>query len=159
MVVGRRFLRVSSPTVVHGVVLRSHLHIKHGNMLLRHCCLDIVGLMLVHFLGRSLLLSVFSVDCAMKVTLTRPSRTFTIILLQFHMPKPSPVSLPILAALHHASGARGDASCSGCEHGRRGEEAQADLSKVGGWRTLLGAAEQGNRSRSTRGRGRSRGLQ
>ena len=73
-----------------------------------------------------------------------------------HLPKPSLVSLPIAAASHHPSRER---SFRGCSHDGRGEETQADSSQVGGWRTWVSAAAQGNRSRSTRGRGRSHGPQ
>ena len=44
------------------------------------CC--VVGWMLVHFLGRSLLPSLSSAACVMTVTLTRPLMTYMIIPLQ-----------------------------------------------------------------------------
>ena len=77
-----------------------------------------------------------------------------------HLPKPSPVSLPIV--LHHAFDTRGtrrDTSGEGRDHGRGGEETTTDTSEIGGSRTWLGTTEQGCRGRRTRRRGRSRGLQ
>ena len=79
-----------------------------------------------------------------------------------HLPKPSPVSLPIVTALHHACDTRGtrrDTSGEGREHGRGGEETTTDTSEIGGLRTWLGTTERGCRGRRTRERGRSRGLQ
>ena len=52
--------------------------------------------------------------------------------LQRHLPKPSPVSLPITTASHHASGARGDSSDGRSLYGGRGEETQVDSTQVGG---------------------------
>ena len=69
-----------------------------------------------------------------------------------HLPKPSPVSLPIATVLHHAcgtSGTRRDTNCEGRDHGRGGEETTTDTSEIGGWRTWLalhsGEAEAGGR--------------
>ena len=79
-----------------------------------------------------------------------------------HLPEPSPVSLPIATALHHACGTSGtirDTSCEGRDHGRGGEETTTDTSDIGSWRTWLGTTERGSRGRRTKGRGRSRGLQ
>ena len=79
-----------------------------------------------------------------------------------HLRKPSPVSLPIVTALHHACDTRGtrrDTSGEGRYHGRGGEETTTDTSEIGGWRTWLGTTERGCRGRRTRWRGRSRGLQ
>ena len=78
-----------------------------------------------------------------------------------HLPKPSPVSLPIVTALHHACDTRGtrrNTSDEGRDHGRGGEETTTDASEIGGWRTWFGTTERGRRGKRTE-RGRSRGLQ
>ena len=49
-----------------------------------------------------------------------------------HLPKPSPVSLPIATASHHPSDARGDSSDGRSLYGGRGEETQVDSTQVGG---------------------------
>ena len=79
-----------------------------------------------------------------------------------HLPKPSPVSLPIVTALHHACDTRGtrrNTSDEGRVHGRGGEETTTDTSEIGGWRTWFGTTERGRRGKRTGVRGRSRGLQ
>ena len=79
-----------------------------------------------------------------------------------HLPKPSPVSLPIATALHHACDTRGtrrNTSDERRDHGRGGEERTTDTSEIGGWRTWFGTTERGRRSKRTGERGRSRGLQ
>ena len=51
-----------------------------------------------------------------------------------HLPKPSPVSLPIATALHHACDTRGtrrNTSDEGRDHGRGGEETTTDTSEIG----------------------------
>ena len=67
-----------------------------------------------------------------------------------HLPKPSPFSLPIVTALHHACGTRGtrrDTSCEGCDHGRGGEETTTNKSAAGerGSAPPNGEAEAGGR--------------
>ena len=69
-----------------------------------------------------------------------------------HLPKPSPVSLPIATALHHACDTRGtkrNTSDEGRDHGRGGEETTTDTSEIGGWRTWFGTTERGRRSKRT----------
>ena len=63
-----------------------------------------------------------------------------------HLPKPSPVSLPIV-------------SDEGRDHGRGGEETTTDTSEIGGWRTWFGTTSGDAEARGREGRGRSRGLQ
>ena len=79
-----------------------------------------------------------------------------------HLPKPAPVSLPIVTALHHACDTqctRRDTSGEGRDHGRGGEAKTTDTSEIGGWRTWFGTTERGRRGKRSGRRGRSRGLQ
>ena len=79
-----------------------------------------------------------------------------------HLPKPSPVSLPIVTALHHACDTRGtrrDTSGEGRDHGEEVKKRRLTRRKSGGWRTWFGTTEQGRRGKRSGGRGRSRGLQ
>ena len=79
-----------------------------------------------------------------------------------HLTKPSPVSLPIATALHHACDTRGtrrNTSDEGRDHGRGGEETTTDTSEIGGWGTWFGTTERGRRGKRTGRRGRFRGLQ
>ena len=83
-----------------------------------------------------------------------------------HVPKPSPVSLPIGSGVKsssvsiHARSARGNnAGSGGCPNGGRREETQTDSSQVGRWRTWFSNAKQGDRSKSARRRGLPCGLE
>ena len=83
-----------------------------------------------------------------------------------HLPKPSPVSLPIASVAKSfsvsvdASTARGNnAGSGGCPDGGRREETQTDSAQVGGWRTWFSNAKQGDRSRSARRSDLPRGLE
>ena len=74
-----------------------------------------------------------------------------------HLPKPSPVSLPIASAAKSfsvsidASSARGNnAGSGGCPDVGRREETLTDSAQGGRWRTWFSNAKQGDRSRSAR---------
>ena len=83
-----------------------------------------------------------------------------------HLPKPSPVSLPIASVAKSfsvsidAGSARGyNAGSGGCPDGGRCEETQTDSAQVGRWRTWFSNANQGDGSRSARRHGCPRGLE
>ena len=83
-----------------------------------------------------------------------------------HLPKPSPVSLPISSVAKSfsvsigATSAQGNnAGSGGCPDGGRREETHTDSAQVGRWRTWFSNAKPGDRSRSARRRDLPRGLE
>ena len=136
------------------------------NTLPLHCCLVTVGWTRVLFLGRCLLLSLSSAACAMMKLFCTSIDDLYDHSVAVHLPKPSPVSLPIASMAKSfsvsldASSARG--TTPALEDALMVDDAKKrrlTWRKSGEWRTWFSNAKQDDRSTSARRRGLPRGLE